>query len=330
MGTEDTGSSEVRTSPNGDNRRTVRWLMVLALAALALAAWSRFPTAPKLAFSAGEGEPLVAPDAIRAGAVAELRSRLAREIARIQSAAETALDAPRSADGAFDGMPARRAGDPAWGVMLYERGQRIAWSGRLRIVAEDVTAPLSVTSDRFFTTVNAVAARGDRLAVTSFVLHAEPPGDRLSTALDEQVVARHPIARFVYVFGDSASSGDVLLRDSSGSALLSVQTLALSPGEIKLKDTASARIRIAAVLSVLLLALLWVAFRSRGMVARALALVTCAACVAIVPLNAFSNSARWFNPSYYYSAMGGRWTASAAALTLTSILLLLGVYTLIR
>ena len=330
MGTEDTGSSEVRTSSNTDSRRTLRWLLALGLGALFLATWSRFPTGPKLAFSAGEGEPLGAPDAVRAGAVAELRTRLAREIARIQSAAETALDAPRSPEAAFDGIPARRAGDPGWGVMLYERGQRVAWSGRLRIAAEDVTAPLTVTSDRFFTTVNAVAARGDRLAVTSFVLHAEPPGDRLSTALDGQVVARHPIARFVYAFGDSAARGEVLLRDSSGSALLSVQPLALSPGEIGLKDTAAARIRIAAMLAVLLLAMLWVAFRSRRVDARALALATCGACVAIVPLNSFSNSARWFNPSYYYSAIGGRWTASAAALALTAVLLLLGVYTLIR
>ena len=308
----------------------LRWLLALGLGALLLATWSRFPTGPKLAFFAGDGEPLAAPDAVRARAVADLRATLAREIARIQSAAEAALDAPRSPEAAFDGIPARRTGDPGWGVMLYERGQRLAWSGRLRIAAEEVTAPLTVTSDRFFTMVNAVATRGDRLAVTSFVLHAEPPGDRLSTALDEQVVARHPIARFVYAFGDAAGSGDVLLRDSSGSALMSVQALALSPGEIQLEATAVARIRIAAVLSALLLALLWVAFRSRSVAARGLAIATCAACVAIVPLNTFSNSARWFNPSYYYSAVGGRWTASAVALTLTSVLLLLGVYTLIR
>ncbi|HUR92682.1 MAG TPA: HAMP domain-containing sensor histidine kinase [Gemmatimonadaceae bacterium] len=330
MGTEDTGSSGVRTRSTADGRRALRWLLLLGLGALALATWSRFPTGPKLAFSAGEGEPFVAPEEIRSRAVADLRRRLSREIARIQAAAETALDAPPSQDAAFDAMPALRTGDPAWGVMLYERGHRIAWSGRLHIAAEEVTAPLSVTSDRFFTTVNAAAARGERLAVASFVLHAEPPGERLSTALDEQVLAAHPIARFAYAFGDSASRGEVLLRDSAGKALLSVQALALSPGEVTLTSTARIRMRIAALLAAVLLALVWLAFRSRRLASRALGLGVCAACIGIVPLNAFSNTARWFNPSYYYSAIGGRWTASAAALMLTAILLVLGVYALIR
>jgi len=302
---------------------------VLSVGALALAAWSRYPSGPKLAFSSGAGERFVAPEAIRGGAIAELRTRLVREIARIQSAAEDALDAPGPQEAAFDAIPARRTGDPAWGLMLYEGNQRLAWTGRLTISAEEHTAPLSVTADRFFTTVNAVAYRGNRRAVASFVLHAEPPGDRLFAALDEHVVAGHPIAGFTYAFGDSAA-GEVLLRDSSGSALLAVQAVDLSPGEIGLRAASRARMRIAALLALVLVALLWVAFHSRRVMDRALGIAVAAACIGIVPLNSFSNAARWFNPSYYYSAVGGRWTASAAALTLTAVLLLLAVYTTIR
>jgi two-component system nitrogen regulation sensor histidine kinase NtrY len=329
MGTDDTGSSGVRTR-GANGRRTRLWLVVLGVGGLTLAVWSRFPTGPKLAFSADEGEHFAAAAAIQQRAVADLRETLVREITRVQVAAAAALDAPRSQEDAFDAVPARRTGDPAWGVMLFQGGRRLAWSGRLRIAAEDVTAPLSVTSDRFYTTVNATAASGDRLAVTSFVLHAEPPGDRLSTALDEQVIARHPIAGFGYLFGDSAARGEVLLRDPAGRALVGVRAAALSPGEIRLAATSRARTRIAALLALVLLALLWIAGRSRRVAHRAVALAVCAACVAIVPLNSFSNAARWFNPSYYYSAAGGRWTASAAALTFTALLLLLGVYTLMR
>jgi len=304
--------------------------VVLGAGALALAAWSRYPTAPKLAFFAEEGEQFVAPEAIRARAVAELRMKLAREITRIQSVATTALDAPRSQESAFDELPTPQSGDPDWGMILYEGDRRLAWSGRLRITTEALTAPLNVTADRFFTTVNTVAIRGDRRAVASFVLHAEPPANRLSAALDEPVVSRHPIAGFAYAFGDSSAAGEVLLRDSSGNALVSVQALAQSPGEIALGALSVARTRIAVLLALVLLALLWVAFHSRRMVDRALALAVCAACIAIVPLNSFSNAARWFNPSYYYSAAGGRWTASAAALTLTAVLVLLAVHTLVR
>jgi len=303
---------------------------MLGVGALALAVWSRFPTAPKLAFSAGESERAAASAAIQRRAVADLRGRLAREISLVQAAAEDALDAPRSQAAAFDAIPLRRAADPAWGMMLFQGGRRLAWGGQLRIAPEDVTAPLSVTSGRFFTTVNATAARGDRLAVASFVLHAEPPGDRLSTALDEQVVERHPVAGFTYLFGDSAGQGEVLLRDPAGRALVGVRAVPLSPGEIRLKALSAARTRIALLLALVLIAMLWLAFRSRSVAHRAVALAVGVACVAIVPLNAFSESARWFNPSYYYSAAGGRWSASAAALTFTALLLLLGVYTLIR
>ena len=303
---------------------------MLGVGALALAAWSRFPTAPKLAFSAAEGERFGSSASIREAAVADLRAQLGREMTRVRAAAEEALDVPRSQAAAFDAIPVRRTGDPAWGVMLFQGGTRLAWSGRLRIAAEDVTAPLSVTSDRFFTTVNAAAARGDRLAVASFVLHAEPPGDRLSTALDEQVVARHPIAGFTYLLGDSAAQGAVLLRDPEGRALVAVQAVPLSPEEVRLAAISVARTRIALVLALVLVALLWLAFRSRTIADRFIALITCAACVAIVPLNSFSNSARWFNPAYYYSAAGGRWTANAAALTFTALLLVLAVYTVVR
>ncbi len=330
MGTEDTSSSEVRARPVASGGSTLRWLVLLSAVALTLAAWSRYPMHPKLAFSAERGDRTEAPARIRARAVADLRDQLAREIARMQSVAGEALDAPASPDAAFDGIPVSRAGDAAWGVMLFERGRRLAWSGRLRVAAEDITAPLSVTSDRFFTTVNAVAARGDRLAVASFVLHAEPPGDRLSTALDAKVVRRHALTGFTYVFGDSSAGGDVLLRDPSGKPLLRVQAVPASPGEISLKAASHARTRIAGLLAFALVLLLWVAFHSRSIVHRVLSLSVCGACIAIIPLNSFSNAARWFNPSYFYSAAGGRWTASAAALTLTGVLLLLAVYALVR
>src|SRR5687768_1868154 len=120
MGTDDTGSSEVRTRPVANVGRTLRWLVSLSVAALALAAWSRYPTAPKLAFSAGESERFLAPAEIRTRAVAELRTLLAREMARIQAVATGSLDVPPSQDAAFDRLPVRRTGDPAWGVMVYE------------------------------------------------------------------------------------------------------------------------------------------------------------------------------------------------------------------
>lgn len=328
MGTEDTDNSQVR-SRSASSRAAMRWLVALGVGAIALAAWSTYPTAPKLAFSAGQGEQIL-PAGAGARAIAELRERLARETERMREAAVSALDAPSTAEEAFKALPGPRPGEPEWGLMLYQDGARWAWSGRLRVETDGLSDPLSVTAGRFFTTINAVAIRGNRRAVASMIVHAEPPGDRLAAALDEETAARHPVASFVYTFGDSVPAATVLVRDPAGDPLLSVHAVPLSAGEIGLRSISVARRRIAGALALTLGALLVVAFHSRRIGHRFFALAVCAASIAIVPLNSFSNDARWFNPSYYYSPTLGRWSASAAALTLTAILLVLFLYAIVR
>jgi hypothetical protein len=56
---------------------------------------------------------------------------------------------------------------------------------------------------------------------------------------------------------------------------------------------------------------------------RVVALAVPLAALAIVPLNAFSNASRLFDPTYFYSSVGGPYTASVGALGVTGAIFLL-------
>ena len=63
---------------------------------------------------------------------------------------------------------------------------------------------------------------------------------------------------------------------------------------------------------------------------RAAALAVGLACVGLVPLNQYSNSSRLFDPAVYFMARGGPLTGNAAALAMTSAVVLLGVLAVFR
>src|SRR5690349_11446558 len=66
------------------------------------------------------------------------------------------------------------------------------------------------------------------------------------------------------------------------------------------------------------------------MAERGAALAAALACVALVPLNQYSNLGRLFDPSVYFMARGGPLTGNAAALATTSAIVLLGVLAVFR
>jgi len=83
-----------------------------------------------------------------------------------------------------------------------------------------------------------------------------------------------------------------------------------------------------AVLVVLLLAVAW--RRDTGLRPRFLALAVGLAVPAILPLTVFSNLGSWFDPGFYLVRSGWRFTANAAALALTSGLLLVALLSVHR
>jgi signal transduction histidine kinase len=68
----------------------------------------------------------------------------------------------------------------------------------------------------------------------------------------------------------------------------------------------------------------------RGLFERLFAVAVAIALAALVPWNSFSNTSRFFDPGYYFSRLGGPLTANAGVLLISTSLVLLGVYAIVR
>jgi two-component system nitrogen regulation sensor histidine kinase NtrY len=300
-----------------------------------LALWVRFPIIP-YASSGSRASESTAAGAARAAGDAEIRRRattslattIAREERALGAAAQQALSAPSAVDKAFDYLRALPLA-PASGVVLLENDVPVAWSGQLKADPRVFTAPLAVLRSPFYTTLGAGASREFRRAVAMTVIHAEPPSDRFTPALDEDLTASEPISAFTYYAG-SDSAGAVILR-VGGVVLLRADATPL-PSEMaqfgRISDMRAAGTVLLALLLIVFVAASW-RDRKRPLVRFAAVAISLAA-VGIAPWSAISNSARAFDPAFYYSPLAGPFTSNAGALLFTGILLLLATYALVR
>ena len=265
----------------------------------------------------------------RARAMAALRSAVAEEQRRLRRAAALALESPRSLDDAFEYL-ASLDPSPEEGIVLFENAQPLAWSGRVVVDPTPAAAPLSVSVTPFYTTMTATAQRGPRRAVATAILHAEPPADRLSAGLDSRISGRDEIESFTFAPGSDTGAGQAILA-VNGATALRADAIPLPRAMVQFDRVATARAWGTILFGLGLLALLAVAWRDRKLLGQRLfAIGVCAVAVGIVPWNSLSNSLRAFDPTYYYSPIGGPFTANAGVLGISSALLLLLVYALIR
>jgi hypothetical protein len=265
----------------------------------------------------------------RARAMAALRSAVAEEQRRLRRAAALALESPRSLDDAFEYL-ASLDPSPEEGIVLFENAQPLAWSGRVVVDPTPAAAPLSVSVTPFYTTMTATAQRGPRRAVATAILHAEPPADRLSAGLDSRISGRDEIESFTFAPGSDTGAGQAILA-VNGATALRADAIPLPRAMFQFDRVATARAWGTILFGLGLLALLAVAWRDRKLLGQRLfAIGVCAVAVGIVPWNSLSNSLRAFDPTYYYSPIGGPFTANAGVLGISSALLLLLVYALIR
>jgi hypothetical protein len=258
-------------------------------------------------------------------------------------------------------LPARvraEAGERAVAVFLGDT--LVAWAGPWR-VPPDALAPVpgvGVARSAFYLVLHVHARRGPWRAVAATLLHADPPGDTLAAPLDRELVRRFRLLGFVYDVGGAGPG------PAAGSAAWSSLSPAVSPAALGVRalvaGTAEARVRATdearrdAAPALLAMTLVWVAAvwrrgsparrarvgaadrrgvggAGRALLARRLAALGVAgAVVAVAPLNALSNASRAFDPAVYYSAVGGRFTASVGALALTGLLLVVGLFATLR
>ncbi len=270
-------------------------------------------------------------DVAEAGLVA-LRTAVNHDVEALRGIARRALDAPRDRTAAFSTLERLFDRDP-WphgGIVLWRDTARIAWAGETRVVAEDVADSIAIVENPFYISL-AVTARGDaRRTVATSVLHAEPPGDRLTRSVDAAVVRSSGLRGFEYREGSWADSGWSVLT-GGGRDLISVRPVSLSRGEARVRVIERARLAGGAGLGLTVLVLMGVAWwRPASLGQRLAALAVGLAATAIVPFNAYSNASRIFDPAAYFTPLGGPLTANVGALAVTGALVLLGCLALVR
>ncbi len=289
--------------------------------------WVRTPVLPE---SGGSGGTRELESRSASTAVSALEQSLSRELARLEDRANGALDAPSDIPGAFSYLANRTTQRGAESVVLFDHGRPFAWTGKSRIEPDSLAPPVSARFSDFYITLNVAKARGDRRAIASAVLHADPPADSLVRAIDAYLAPLEGVASYELAPPDDTTGGVVVLS-YQGKPILRARPRLAALAEVQFRRASTLRARGIAVLVLLLFAFLIYTWRDRHALGQRLFAVAVAlAIAAVVPWNSFSNASRFFDPAYYYSRLGGPLTANAGALFISAVLVLLAVYALLR
>jgi two-component system nitrogen regulation sensor histidine kinase NtrY len=215
-------------------------------------------------------------------------------------------------------------------VLLFDHNRPLAWAGEMRVDPDTLTSPISVTFSPFYTTLNVAKIRGDRRAVASAVLHAAPPADRLTPSISSRLAPAQGVASYEFAPLTDARGGAAVLS-YEGARLVHVLPQLATSEEVRFRRAATLRARGTVALVIFVLAFLVYAWRDRRELAdRLFAISVALGITALVPWNSFSNTSRLFDPAYYFSRLGGPLTANAGALFISSALVLMAVYAVIR
>ena len=300
-----------------------------AIPLLLIALWVRTPTIPRTAGggAANGAETLNAAE----GAIRALQRALDETRSRLETQVSSALDAPADQRAAFDYLARRSQVRDGESVIVYADSRPFAWTGAMRIDPTTIGAPVSVTFSPFYTTLNVVATRGTRRAIASAVLEAFAPADRLTPTLENRLATEQGVTGYDFSPPQNARGGPIVLSANNEPIVRAVPRLA-TPGEMRFRSASSLRARGTIALVVLVLIFLCFAWRTsrRQILPRLFAIVVALVVTAVVPWNAFSNTARVFDPAFYFSKLAGPLTANAAALSISAALILLAVYSVIR
>ena len=267
----------------------------------------------------------------RDGAAA-LESAFSGMVQALERTAAAALDAPSDRDAAFASLTALLPAEEDHAVVLGVNHTAFAWAGRLLVPIDSLRGPAGVVATPFYVVAYAVATRGDRVAVATALVHAEPPADQLSRPLDARVARANQVERFWYGAAREAEGvPDAVVLRINGEGVMAAGAR-VAPAEVLLLETrerAMPRAGIALmVVIVLLIATTW--RRDTGLGPRLAVLGVAFAALAMVPLSAFSNVSPIFDPTFYFVRAGWRYTANAGALAFTSALLLLALLSALR
>jgi signal transduction histidine kinase len=246
--------------------------------------------------------------------------------------ARAALDVSADRTSAFSELDAIARGFDDGGVIVYRADSAFAWAGDFRAPIDQVHDSTTIVATPFYLALQVMQRRGDVRAVVAVLLDAAPPADRFVATLAQPVADAAGLKEFKFLpSSDSGVGPDVLRYAVGGTRLFDVSAVPLTEGEVaqRIAEVARARAGVAFVVALVCFVIgVWRATRVTSR--RAATLAVGLACVALVPLNQYSNLGRLFDPSVYFMARGGPLTGNAAALATTSAIVLLGVLAVFR
>jgi signal transduction histidine kinase len=265
-------------------------------------------------------------------ALAALRSALDTQIAASAKAASSALDAPADRADAFGYMDELVPRTDDAGLVLYRGDSAVAWAGNIH---EDLSAPRAdstLIATPFYLALTTSARRGDTRATGVVLIDAASPADRLTSPLVLGIANRTGVAGFAFAPAGDAPPGPELLEYHVGKdAIFDVRAISQAQGQVAQQITERARARAGLALLLALACFIVGVWRTTAWLPRRVAALAVAlGCTALVPFNEFSNFTRLFDPSVYYTALGGRLTGNAGALAITSALVLLALFAALR
>jgi two-component system, NtrC family, nitrogen regulation sensor histidine kinase NtrY len=248
---------------------------------------------------------------------------------RLTDIAAAALDAPPEPEEAFRALQPVAAGSSERGVVVYRDGQPLAWAGVIRVLTASSGSPVDAVFTPMYVALRASAERGNRRSLAVSLIHAAPPANRLSRPLDALLERRYNVQEFVYGLPADSSAGELVTV--AGVPVMRIAVGDLNQAAVRLQTLESVRVRTGVVLAAALALLVAAAWRpTLRLRDQATVIAIALGALAVVPLSAFSNATRLFDPLVYFAPLGGPFTASAGALAITSSLLLLLILSMQR
>ncbi|MDQ3517243.1 MAG: ATP-binding protein [Gemmatimonadota bacterium] len=271
-----------------------------------------------------------------------LLGALLETVQALEGIADQALSVPDSTPRAFDALDGLASAEGERGIVVYRDSIAKVWAGRVYTSSDSQSSSqssgLMIVTSPFHVALHAQRRDGNKRAVATAVLHAEPPADVLTDALDEAIARREGLLRFRFVVpgarpatSASVSGAELYPFVQSGDTLLWFAPVAPSQAEARLRALERARIICGLLLAFalgLFVAAVW--RRERGMPWRVAPLAVALGSLALVPLNSVSSRTFLFDPTVYFATFGGPFTASIGALMLASAIVLLAMFVVLR
>ena len=260
-----------------------------------------------------------------------LRAEVAAEGERLAAAARRATQLPRDRATAFREIGGLLPSGVDRAVIVAQEGRPFAWSGRLVVPLDSLQGPVGAIVTPLYVVLYAAHLEGDRLGVATTLLHGAAPALGLSRPLDRTLTS---VEAEDFAYGEVAAAAGVpgaVVLEMAGRPILAARGAMASRGARELATTE--RVRWYVLLGLALLAIVAIAkvwHRGRGVGPRVATLAVLVGMVLLTPFNTFSNRSVWFDPVVYFTAFGGPFTGTAAALASSGALALLGLLTVRR